>query len=297
MEKQWDVFISHAFEDKKDFVEPLAESLRKLGARVWYDKFSLSVGDGLRKSIDEGLINSSFGVVVLSPNFLSKSWTNYELDGLLQKEFDGNKPSVLPIWHKISRQDLMKYSPSLVNKFALLSNDKTPDEIAETLLRQIRPDIFADIHKRNALNTIKSKSEVQINKTEDVKLEISPILHEQLSNYELNIIRLIRATSWGFKKHSMKYWVNGFRRDIDPSTEILWWTHFLACFWEYLFLDNIPLEKQEQVAECLLLISSGNEKSSMYHNLYGLPEDTYEKLKSIYENKNPLYDLDEDYPS
>lgn len=70
--KKWDIFISHASEDKETFVKPLAEALKSLGMRVWYDDFTLSIGDSLSRSIDTGLINSSYGVVVLSPCFFSK---------------------------------------------------------------------------------------------------------------------------------------------------------------------------------------------------------------------------------
>ncbi len=78
----WDIFISHASEDKDTVARPLAERLRSLGLRVWYDEFTLSLGDSLRQSIDYGLANSRFGVAVLSPNCLTKNWSKKELDGL-----------------------------------------------------------------------------------------------------------------------------------------------------------------------------------------------------------------------
>jgi hypothetical protein len=77
---EWDVFISHASEDKEDFVRPLAESLRRSGLLVWYDDFTLKVGDSLRRSIDQGLAKSRHGIVVISPNFLKKDWPQKELD-------------------------------------------------------------------------------------------------------------------------------------------------------------------------------------------------------------------------
>lgn len=69
-----DIFISHAWEDKADFVEALAHSLRAAGAEVWYDDFSLRPGDSLRRSIDKGLGSSRFGIVVLSTHFFKKEW-------------------------------------------------------------------------------------------------------------------------------------------------------------------------------------------------------------------------------
>ena len=49
----YDLFISHASEDKEDLVRPLAVALEKLGVKVWYDEFTLKVGDSLRRSIDK----------------------------------------------------------------------------------------------------------------------------------------------------------------------------------------------------------------------------------------------------
>ena len=81
---EFDVFISHAYEDKDTFVRPLAEALIARNLRPWYDEFTLRPGDSLRRSIDHGLLTSQAGVVVLSPAFFGKRWTNYELDGLVQ---------------------------------------------------------------------------------------------------------------------------------------------------------------------------------------------------------------------
>ena len=69
-EMEYDVFICHASEDKEDFVRPFAERLRQQHIHVWYDEFSLNIGDSLTQKIDEGLAKSRFGIVVLSPNFL-----------------------------------------------------------------------------------------------------------------------------------------------------------------------------------------------------------------------------------
>ena len=78
---EYDVFISHASEDKEDFVKPLVEALQASGYRVWYDDFTLKIGDSLRRSIDNGLKNSRYGIVIFSSAFFAKNWTQYEVDG------------------------------------------------------------------------------------------------------------------------------------------------------------------------------------------------------------------------
>lgn len=118
---EWDAFISHASEDKADFVETLAQELRSRDLNIWYDNFTLTVGDSLRRSIDRGLAHSKYGVVILSPSFFAKEWPQKELDGLVAREVDGRKV-ILPVWHKIDAAGIRAYSPILADRVAISSS-------------------------------------------------------------------------------------------------------------------------------------------------------------------------------
>jgi hypothetical protein len=128
----YDVFISHASEDKEDVVRPLARALQSAGLKVWYDEFELRIGDSLRRKIDHGLASSRFGLVVLSPAFIAKGWTNYELDGLVTRAVTGEQV-LLPVWHKLSKQEVVAYSPSLADRLARNTALHTVEEIAEEI--------------------------------------------------------------------------------------------------------------------------------------------------------------------
>lgn len=128
----YDAFISHASEDKEEIVRPLAQVLTKMGFRIWYDEFELKVGDSLRQSIDKGLVNSRYGIIVLSKAFFAKNWPQYELNGLTAREIEGKK-LILPIWHKVDKKDILSYSPNLADKVALSSDRLAIQEIAESL--------------------------------------------------------------------------------------------------------------------------------------------------------------------
>jgi len=130
----YDAFISHATEDKKTLVRPLAAALAKRGFRVWYDEFEMKVGDSLRQSIDHGLANSRFGIVVLSKAFFAKNWPQYELNGLVAKEIDGRKV-ILPLWHGVTKADVQKYSLPLADKVAIVTRKSTPARIASSLAK------------------------------------------------------------------------------------------------------------------------------------------------------------------
>ena len=134
--KQYDVFMSHATEDKEDFVDEFVDELRSLGINVWYDTSNMNWGDSLRHSMDEGLKKAKYGIVVLSPDYIAegKYWTKAELDALFQME-SNNRSRILPIWHKLSRQQVLDFSPIIANRKALKTSDMTAKEMAEEFAR------------------------------------------------------------------------------------------------------------------------------------------------------------------
>lgn len=131
---KYDVFISHATEDKKDFVDELVIELQRLGIKVWYDKICIKWGESLRSKIDEGLRNSRFGIVVLSQAYISKGWTQYELEGLFNIEMTNGK-TILPIWHNITKSQVLQFSPTIAGRFAMNTTMQTPNEIAQELVQ------------------------------------------------------------------------------------------------------------------------------------------------------------------
>ena len=136
--EEYDVFVSHAWEDKESFVDEFVTCLKKLDLKVWYDKDQISWGDSMRKRIDEGLKKSTFGVAVLTPNYIAegKYWTKAELDGLFQLESINGK-TLLPIWHNLTKKEVMEYSPIIASKLAMNTAVSTPQEIAIELKKII----------------------------------------------------------------------------------------------------------------------------------------------------------------
>lgn len=133
---EWDIFISYSSEDKQDFVRPLADLLAAAGLRVWFDEFMLTIGDSLRRSIDYGLVNSNFGVIILSPSFFAKEWPKKELDGLVAREQD-QKKVILPVWHKVTKEDVERFSPILADRLAI-SSSRGVKSVAIEIVRAVR---------------------------------------------------------------------------------------------------------------------------------------------------------------
>lgn len=165
--KQYDCFISHASEDKNDFVEALADKLEEKGIKVWYDAHVMNIGDSLRESIDNGLKESLCGIVVLSKNFFAKHWTDYELNGLVARQNSNGQKIILPIWHNITIEEVREYSPSLSDIVAGNSSSGI-----ETIT----------INIIKAINRLKEK-----NKTNDtIDNEIGKLSSEMIETFEKN---------------------------------------------------------------------------------------------------------------
>jgi hypothetical protein len=182
LSKQWDVFVSYASEDKESFVRPLATALQGMGVSVWYDEFSLRLGDSLSRSIDRGLAGSRFGIVVISQNFIRKPWPEYELRGLVAREI-GEDRVILPLWHGVTREAVLNFSPPLADKVALTTTGREAQDIAISLLREIRPDLYRQ-HPRGELERLASGAAIK-----DLQEEIErtreelEVVKEQLAQY------------------------------------------------------------------------------------------------------------------
>jgi len=153
---KYDVFISYASEDKREVSIPLALKLKELGLRVWLDEFELTIGDSIRRSIDFGLSESQYGIVILSQSFFNKEWPRKELDGLFTRD-DGKEKLILPVWHDISFNDVKKFSPILADKIAVSTN-KGIEYVANQIFKAIKQKSSVDIN-----NSITNNRESLIN--------------------------------------------------------------------------------------------------------------------------------------
>lgn len=144
-DEEYDVFVSHAYEDKESFVDEFVEALRSQGLKVWYDTDKLKWGDSMREKIDRGLAKSRYGVVILSPNYIAehKYWTKAELNGLFQVETINGK-TILPIWHNLTKKQVVEYSPIIADRKAMTTASMTPEEIAAELKELFTPEDTED---------------------------------------------------------------------------------------------------------------------------------------------------------
>lgn len=124
-------FISHDSRDKANIAKPLADRLIQMTCRVWYDEYSLKVGDKLRESIEDGLKKCSKCILILTPNFINNTgWTKKEFNSIFSREIIEDKNLVLPIWAGVSKVEVYEYCPSLLNVVGLHFDDLGEEAVA-----------------------------------------------------------------------------------------------------------------------------------------------------------------------
>ncbi|MEN6317354.1 MAG: toll/interleukin-1 receptor domain-containing protein [Syntrophaceae bacterium] len=130
-------FISHDSRDKKAIAMPLALKLSGLGIPVWFDEFSLKLGDSLRESIERGIKETDYCILIITRNFLmNDGWTKTEFNSVFTKEIIEKKKVMLPIWYDVSKEEVYEYSPSLVDRLAANWSDGM-DTVAAKLKSRI----------------------------------------------------------------------------------------------------------------------------------------------------------------
>ena len=290
--KQWDVFISHASEDKEVVARPVANLLKKMGVNVWFDEDVLTIGDSLSRVIDTGLAFSRYGIVILSQAFLKKDWTEFELRGLTAKEI-GRDKVILPIWHDIKSEDLLKYSPTLADKIALSTSNSDVISICLKIVSQIRPDLLTALNRKVAFRqAVSNGKRVNVNIAE---VKNSLPRHEVLPEDLLRRIRLIRSALLDVYPHSMQYWIDGFRADAHPTSEVSVWEDITSKFLELKSKKNIKKKQHSSVFQSLLLASMGahHEAAKIIEKL---PTDVAKSIIDTMKSKAPLSDFDDRWP-
>lgn len=130
-------FISHDSRDKSSIAGPLAIQMQKFMCPVWYDEFSLKVGDSLRGGIETGLKECPKCILVLTPNFLANNgWSKREYDSIFTRELVEKQQVILPVWSGVNAADVYEYSPILADRVAV-NWSLGVEEVARRLVRSL----------------------------------------------------------------------------------------------------------------------------------------------------------------
>lgn len=291
--KEWDVFISHASEDKEDFVRPLAEKLQKCGVKVWYDEFELKMGDSLSDSINRGLQESRYGIIVFSQAFFEKEWAKYELKSLFMRQMNRER-AILPIWHNINKDFIREKSLYLLDIKAL-SSEMGWDELVDNILEIVRPDIIdSHLMLKMGVELHKRVKELPIVEISASKLHNSPIRHKTLPVHLIIASRLISEVFWDVLPMDYVDMVTDFARDLDYDKEFIIWSamanSYVAFIRETQCGVNDVSKKREAISLLLMYSHKGqleevscleNINESEYYYLIKLFIDNYDHIISM----------------
>jgi len=250
---KWDVFISYASEDKEAFVKPLAQLLNDFEVRVWYDDFTLQLGDSLSRSIDKGLVNSKYGVVIISKAFVKKKWPEYELRGLVAKAMAGNKKRIIPVWHDISRKEVLSFSPPLADILAADTSQLSLSEIAISIIEVVRPDIFENFMRLVAYQEMIKRSPIE--KIPLSQLIRGPIRHATLPANLLIRIKIIHNILNEVLPYPLSERINDFRRDMHPDREVANWEKIVSAYLNLTTGRILDLGQKKEIFTALLSAS------------------------------------------
>ncbi len=269
---EYDAFISYASEDS-EIVNPLAKILKTLGLRIWFDKFELEPGDSITEGVGRGLARSNYGIIILSEYFINKDYPKHELRGLIDKAIYDNK--LLPVWHKISRDKIKEFHPSLVDIMAIKSEIGV-EIIAQQLAQVIKPQIF---------KTIGVFKKVKLS-----HLRPGPIRHRNLPIIFIERIKNFKKILSDVDTTTIDDTIDSFKRDFNPGREIEIWEAIAEVYDDFVNKNHIKeLEKKKEVYSILLKASLGKLKEDDYNELNYLKIDDANKIESSYRNTRFMF--------
>ncbi len=275
---EWDLFVSHASEDKDDIVKPLVQELESYGLKVWYDEFELKIGDSLSESIDKGIIHSKNGLLIISKSFLNKNWTDYELKSFIMKETEqgGN---ILPIWHNVTKKDMMNRSLFLADKFALSSSIGVK-KLAIKILQKIRPDILSSYALKSAVRNAYAEEKGKSEKVSIEELRDGKIVHKSLPNYIVASSFLISQIFSDVWDSDFNDFIENLARDWDYDREFFIWNVITSSYLMFIRNNKISFDdtkKKRKVFGDLVNLSFGIVEPTF------LSKDEFNILIQIYK--------------
>lgn len=230
-DKRYDLFISHASEDKDEIVRPMATILERLSVRVWYDEFSLQLGDSLTASIDKGLRQSRYGLLVLSKAFLGKNWPDYEYRSLLTRQIDGESV-ILPLWYGVTKEEVKAYSLFLTDIKGLAVTRDNMNVVIPAIVKVVRPDIWLEVRMRSVLRKAVDEGTPKAVERTDIK----PQTERQSKLTKQQLIRS-KAVYYGIGMHlnrSFDDYVEQYELDFVPERELQSWEIMNICYLEMI---------------------------------------------------------------
>lgn len=248
-----DAFISHASEDKKELAEPIYHRLTDLGKTVWLDKFEIVPGKSLMRQIDDGLLSSKYGILLITPSFINKPWPKAELQALFSSMVAGEK-EIIPVWHNISQKEVFKFSPLLADIVAVTTTDKSIDDVVLEILRVVSPKMAEGLLRAKIVTENMDSGDYKVLELDDFpNAKSGPVVHEELPKRVVSDAILVCEVLGEFDPMNLIEFLDNLSRDHHYDDELTIW-HKIASIYHWVTKARGPLNKDER-REAFLLIN------------------------------------------
>ncbi|MBK1890349.1 toll/interleukin-1 receptor domain-containing protein [Undibacterium sp. 14-3-2] len=126
-----DVFLCHAWDDRKGAAKELHDLLEAEGVKVWFSEKDLGLGVPMMRAIDKGLANSRIGLVLVTPAMI----TGLPREGVADKELSALLATnqLVPIVHNTTYEALRNVSPLLASRSGLDTSEDSMSVIAKKI--------------------------------------------------------------------------------------------------------------------------------------------------------------------
>src|SRR5690606_18481106 len=137
-----DVFLCHAWDDRKGAAKELHDILESRGVSVWFSEKDVLLGSSLLREIDKGLVKSRVGIVLVTPLFLKR----IKGEGIPYKDLPSllARDLLVPIVDNTTFDDLRDVSPLLGSRSGLSTVEDSMEEVAAKLAELVRPETVLD---------------------------------------------------------------------------------------------------------------------------------------------------------
>ena len=132
-----DVFLCHAWDDRKGTAKELHDLLESRGVSVWFSEKDVALGSPLLREIDRGLAKSRVGIVLVTPALLRR----LEGEGIADKDLSAllARDLLVPIVHDTTYEALREVSPLLGSRSGLSTAESPIADIAAKLAELVAP--------------------------------------------------------------------------------------------------------------------------------------------------------------
>lgn len=134
-----DVFLCHAWDDRKGVAKELHDLLESLGVSVWFSEKDVGLGVPLLRAIDKGLANSRVGIVLVTPALLRR----LPAEGIADKELSAllARDRLVPIVHETTYEALREVSPLLGSRVGISTAEEPMASVAAKLAELVDVEI------------------------------------------------------------------------------------------------------------------------------------------------------------